>query len=129
MSINENTTNLENILDDVNNISTAPVLLWTNPSPTSAFAEQTVSVNSGYAAYLIELRYITTKETNLTKSFINVGESLFCFATESRSYPASSFHRLVTANDGAVVFGKSYSAGVNNATAIPTRIWGVKFTL
>lgn len=36
-------------------VSYEPVLLWTNPDRTKTFAAQTLTVESGYRAYLIEI--------------------------------------------------------------------------
>lgn len=113
---------------DVPLFQEAPVLLWTNASPTSAFAAQTVTVASGYSAYLIELWHMTTG-ANYSVFFVAVGAKKSYHATTSGL--TGSCNREITPNASSIVFGKGYNSSGNavNNVAIPTRIWGVKFTL
>lgn len=109
----------------------APVLLWTNASPTIGFAKQDISVNgSGYSAYIIECKFSTVGAV-YSKGLINIGSdgSVASGAGEN----AASNTRAVTATSATkITFGDGYSRtnGLSsNTVAIPTRIWGVKFTL
>ena len=110
------------------NVNVAPVLLWTNASPENSFATQTINVASGYSAYLVELRFSGTNETSKIH-FLKVGVAEDVYPVcENPTFVNS---RYITANNGNVFFG----TGVNtngqeyDSVAIPTRIWGVKFTL
>lgn len=98
-----------------------PELLWTNASPTSVFAEQTVNVATGYSAYIVELRAYTTDATTMTWYVPFGGYSNKCLVKGN-----DMFRYITDAGDGYVTFGGSTSGGY---TGIPTRIWGVKFTL
>lgn len=111
-----------------------PQLLWTNASPTSAFAAQTVTVASGYDAYLIECRagiynaaasigYIPAESNNAVVASMYKG-----------SYGPSGYSRFVTTTaTGSITFsaGRSLRDDTNtyNDSGIPTRIWGVNLSL
>lgn len=121
-----------------------PVLLWTNASPTSAFAAQTVAVNgTGYSGYLVEVggvRNETSNSGSLNITFVPMNSAYKAVSSQSylNSSEANPFYymRMVTsATENGITFSTgSYGkpatgsmAGTNYA--IPTRIWGVKFTL
>lgn len=113
----------------------APVLLWTNASPTSSFAAQVVTIETGYSAYLVE--YEESKSTTGRK-----GVAYLPFSSEEQvsgvaTYKTSntslrSVQRIINScSDGSIDFGKGFLDGGSNGSlyGIPTRIWGVKFTL
>lgn len=106
------------------NVQSAPVLLWTNASPTSSFSPQTISVGgAGYSAYIVEfLVHIGGGYTVYTKILLN-------FSTTQQNVGGysggSAYGRYITSvSSSNIVFGNA-SANV----MIPQRIWGVKFTL
>lgn len=110
------------------NVNIAPVLLWTNASPTSAFAAQTVNVASGYDGYLVELKYDNSSNNYYTTTFMAVGSGRKFYAIAMSNY--SWYGRHITPNNGNLVFEQEYGNHTNdNSYAVPTRIWGVKFTL
>lgn len=110
------------------NVQSAPVLLWTNASPTSAFADQTVTVGSGYDGYLLELKTSTTvaKYTTILLGTSGTGNELYGIIVNA----AKSHSRYITPTSSGVIFsGGLEGTTSNNKVCIPTRIWGVKFTL
>lgn len=109
-------------------LDVAPVLLWTNASPTSEFAAQTVNVETGYSAYIIESR-TTTSNSDVRKFFLNIGDT--ATMVHSTSITTASYGRPISSTDtAAVTFGDGKRGGTtSNTHIIPTRIWGVKFTL
>lgn len=117
------------------NVNVAPVLLWTNASPTSAFAAQTVSLPSGYDAYLVEVRYyIYNDKTGV--GYLRMSDKYQVLSAHNNTNPdgGGASRRLVnTVTSSGIAFGNGYDgmseSTVNNTVAIPTRIWGVKFTL
>lgn len=119
------------------NVNVEPVLLWTNASPTSAFAAQTVSVPSGYDAYFVEIKWSTgahiSGATGInTINFANVGEQKPTISPLILSPSTFVSYREFTANSNSITFGAGYSVGSSttyNEKAIPLRIWGVKFTV
>lgn len=121
------------------NVQSDPVLLWTNASPTSAFSAQTISLPAGYSAFLIECALATTISDIRVTSFFNVGDSatITTIGSDKITLKGRSRTRLFTANESSIVVGTGYRQSAssisvsdeNNATMLPTRIWGVKFTL
>lgn len=126
----------------------APVLLWTNASPTSSFSAQTVTLPTGYDAFMVEYRYSTTIEwygitylphsTAYQASFCGT----YCDQTGSTSdYGYAAGRRINSCSDGSIYFdfgwtgaarcrdNYSWSGSTTWTAGIPTRIWGVKFTL
>lgn len=109
-------------------VSYEPVLLWTNPDRTKTFAAQTLTVASGYSAYLIEIwPWINSTSVDLlTITYVPLGTNGTAYGGR-----ASNYREISEAADGSIVFGNGHSAGQNASGkwAVPTRIWGVKFTL
>lgn len=118
-----------------------PVLLWTNPNPTVAFDTNVLSLPTGYTGYLVEAVNTTTRTSNPIVTYIpffegneNEGaQSIGTYAFNgSRRY---AYGRVVTsAGEGFIAFGITFEGagavgGGLDTWAIPTRIWGVNFTL
>lgn len=101
--------------------------LWTNPSPTSNFAAQTVSLDlSSYDAVIVVVAHsITGSEKNpcwLMKGDYN-GNAFTAYHTGSYIYA-----RPANVSDTGIVFGQGARGGTtNNQYAIPVEIYGVKF--
>lgn len=118
-----------------------PTLLWTNASPNSEFAPQTITVSgASYSAYIVEIRKSTgSAETSLTTGSAVIeknksSQQLVAVTTvvaESSESAVNAYNRYVrTATDTTIEFGNGVSSSiVSNTAAIPTRIWGVKWTL
>lgn len=117
------------------NVQSAPVLLWTNASPTSNFSAQTVNLSgAAYSGYIVECKDFT-KQTYMDSSigfaYLRMGKVGICVSRVGgsdygRARPVSS----VTTS--GITFGNGYSGGGVYPDAqycIPLRIWGVKFTL
>lgn len=123
---------VENIINEI----VEPDLLWTNPSPTSVFNPQTVSVASGYDGYLIEiLDYISHTPKSYSIGYVAVGSGAKGIGAPSynSSSPAGGamWRKINSANNGSIVFdrGVNESGYMYNGCGVPQRIWGVKFTL
>lgn len=117
------------------NVQSAPVLLWENASPTSAFAEQNISISaSEYSALLIEFRATTTDAFTVMEMF-SFGATNKWVAVNSLTYGNSSLPQrgVTSVNKTSVGFSTAAYGSVGgskyNDRCIPTRIWGVKFTL
>lgn len=125
---------------DVPLFQEAPVLLWTNASPTSSFNAQNISLNTDYDGYIIEARFNTSRSktgfayiprtVNLTGAI-----SVHDMGAASASTAAQSTFRHMTITSGGIEFMTGWIGTTSNALnygagySIPTRIWGVKFTL
>lgn len=106
-------------------------LLWENASPTSAYGEQTVSLDlSGYQMIAIVLNRGTGDATkNTTLVFVGSSSKCIVYQVANGLYPAS---RNATVSTTGVAFssgfenGNSTAAGVSNSVAIPYQIYGIK---
>lgn len=124
------------------NVQSAPVLLWTNASPTSNFNAQTVNLPTGYSAYLVELRKNKTESgTGIAFLPFSGSKQVLMCGTGFINSIATFRGRIVDyCSDGSIQFGTDIygqvqqnnggGAGIGgNTESIPTRIWGVKFTI
>lgn len=99
-------------------------LLWTNPSPTSAFAAQTVSLDlSDYDAVEIEtLLSVGGMTTTRTTDVGQMGE------VGGLGSAGATYCRMATVATSGITFTEGKTNGTtNNANAIPLRIYGIKY--
>lgn len=122
---------------DVPLFQEAPVLLWTNGSPTSNFNAQTLSINGAeYDGYIVEIRW-NNAVNGYGCAYIPFSTTP-CAVVAHRNASSGSvldecaIREVKSASKSNIVFGN----GLNGASrvelagaGIPTRIWGVKFTL
>ena len=112
-------------------------LLWTNASPTSAFAAQTISLDlSGYDAVEIEYYGSTTVAASyIVKS--KIGEPFFLFGylnPQSTSAHINLLSRSVSTATSGITFEGGFSKRTsdstvysnNNKYCIPYKIYGIK---
>ena len=112
-------------------------LLWTNASPTSAFAAQTISLDlSGYNAVEIVCRYSTTDDTHI-RYICDVGNSAsmyWFYRTATNGYYMGVRSRTnVSASTTGATFNTCMGKPVNSSTStandgyiIPIEIYGIK---
>ena len=118
-------------------------LLWTNPSPDSAFSPQTVSVDlSKYSVILIEFAYNTNAGNGTYFSIFATSSSRsnhYTFTniniTSGYSGQPTSISRSLSFTQDGIAFGngeqKDPTASsttpttVNNVRCIPLKIWGL----
>lgn len=117
-----------------------PVLLWTNPNPSYNFSEQTIIESSGgwvsgkhlsdYNALEIHTNYNPGgNETYFANKIMTDGKDWVLFAHNNGTYPYGI--RGVKASNSGIVFNSGMliqgaSASVNNAVAVPIKIYGIK---
>lgn len=123
-----------------------PVLLWTNPNPNTSFAAQTITVLGDYDAYIVEVRNFISGgqyQRQIVPNIINTNthpNGFFFDFTTLGSYSmvyTSEYRTISNLNNGAFAFTvgrhrstyESFSYGQNNQYVVPTRIWGVKWTI
>lgn len=105
-----------------------PVLLWTNASPTSDFIEQTITLPTGYKAFIVEQKSHATHSLAVTVTFYVP----FGFTGQLISQTTHVFNsrEYVSVSESGIEFGSGYHASTaDNTYGIPLRIWGVNFTL
>ena len=133
-SVNGKTGTVVLDLDDIGFMT----LLWTNASPSSSFAAQTVSLDlSGYDAVFVISNMMTTGENN-TGVFVKKGlateTNIVMYGAIVAASAMTVQRRGVTATDTGVVFSDaklkaatSTSAGsTENSRCIPLYIFGIK---
>ena len=99
-----------------------PVLLWTNPSPTTEFAAQTVSLDlTDYAGVIIEFHQTDTQSFG-TRTYIKKNDTVngITGAGYVDGSNTNGLARNVTVTDSGVVFG------TGNIDCVPNKIYGVK---
>lgn len=113
------------------NVQSAPVLLWTNASPTSDFNPQTINVSgAGFDAYLVEIKVAKHTHTAYRNTVIGYIRKNYTLSQTYLVYGDSGYtgqRNVSSATDTAITFG----SGTNgyNEMGIPLYVWGVKFTL
>ena len=111
-------------------------LLWTNASPTSDFAAQTISLDlSGYDAVEIVSRF-TTSNIGQTVEKCEVGSRVFVekfYNATSTSNHATIMHRQIDVSSDGVTFADAKTkvvdentSTINNSVLIPYKIYGIK---
>lgn len=100
-------------------------LLWTNASPTSAFAEQTVSLSlSGYTFVCIFAHSFSTSQTD-KDGFIGIVGQPMGLQSNGRGYA-----RYANITTTGVTFGPGYNGTIgvnqNNQVCVPYQIYGIK---
>ena len=103
-------------------------LLWTNASPTSGFANQTVNLDlSNYDSLEIEFKtYAGSNSFHVSRHRIGV-ESVLTTATGG-SATLAPVMRVFTSNASGITFVDffDWNFGKNNTVCVPTKIYGIK---
>lgn len=113
-------------------------LLWSNPSPNSQFAAQSLAIDGSYDEYIIEWSDYMGENARSSLS-LKKGESVkFCapsigdggtnFWVNARQVTSSgsgSSHRVIFGNGTYKTQGKT-SITTTNEAMIPVRIYGIK---
>ena len=105
-------------------------LLWENASPSSAFADQTLSIDlTGYNFVIIPTTSANTSVWIKPNFVFEVGKQSEFILTNSNS----AFERSIIINNEGITFGKgciytlaTSSKNENNIYVIPQRIYGIK---
>lgn len=121
----------------VYNAPDAPVPLWTNASPTSFFSGQTVTLGGDYDGFIIEAKYSASAANTVThyKNIVfagTVGGVIAASKGTSINSGTVTLRPITEVTRNSISFGDGRNEGASYAApqlCIPTRIWGVKFTL
>ena len=111
-----------------------PELLWTNPNPGTYFAAQEVTLPTGYSAYLVEFMYMFS-DGRRSIMYLPMGGSLRYAFSHLHTGQISNWYtrRINSVADGAISFGDGVGPNgtftAHNYYAVPTQIWGVKWTI
>lgn len=102
----------------------SPVLLWTNPSPTSEFTAQTVNLNlSEYIGVIVEIKYDINNEHVSSRVYAKKTDNFTNkFGGGFIAQDANAIN-ILSLNDSGIQFG---NASPNKTGCIPYKIYGVK---
>ena len=139
-SIEDNIDNIEGdietIQSDVLNIQNDALkieLLWTNASPESSFAAQTISIDlSNYIAIIILINgaakdTITSGQYGLFPQLVMVNETVRTIMNWTSSATNNNGSRYATATNSGIVFGDDvFNNGTQNGYGVPYKIYGIK---
>lgn len=100
-------------------------LLWTNPSPTSNFAAQTVSLDlSGFDAVMVVMK-LKKDLIYVSWNFGFIGDTAIMSIKGNAT--GTMYGRTAEINAQGIVFGTGYSASTSsNEYGIPAKIYGIK---
>lgn len=109
-------------------------LLWTNPSPTSTFAAQTVALDlSDYHAVFILFRRNTSDENYYSKYYLKTNDSKYQMLVAQ--YGTIILDRGCKVDDDGLRFNDSYNFATNvanrtvdNNQVIPYKVYGYKMS-
>ena len=107
-------------------------LLWTNPSPTSSFASQTISLDlKDYTFVAVELIFSASTYSGGERGITilpKLSITSFAYVMLKNGNNLSAIGRQVTSiTDTSISFGSSLWNGETSADrGIPTRIWGIR---
>ena len=105
------------------------VPLWTNSSPTSSFAAQSVSVDlSPYDWFAIEYRYSATSLSFMPLAMFEVDENphLLSVANDTSNRTGGRGFTYSIANQAIAFGGASYNGSATNNSTVPIAIYGIK---
>ena len=122
-NLNSQISSLQAQSQSVSSEDLTPVLLWTNPTPTSAFGAQTISLDLSQYKYVLVVTKSSTAEdykprTSIVLPVLETYDQPISIATTG-----SSTYRAATANANGITFGNNSS---RNSILIPYRIYGIK---
>lgn len=107
-----------------------PILLWTNPNPSTSFEAQTVSIDmTNYQSIIIKTVGVRG-DTTYTKQYINKNDSnIKMVATYSGS--GASIRSITNISDNGITFGNGQIVGgsASSLYCIPIEIYGLKKAL
>lgn len=104
-------------------------LLWTNPSPTSSFASQTVSIDFSDYDNILLVSYVFADGSTLyyQTDILNKVQTHYILTASNRSSVIT--RRINNFDDSSITFDQGYvGTSANNATFIPTQIYGIKMS-
>ena len=107
-------------------VDLSPVLLWTNPSPTSEFDAQKISLDlTEYAGVIIEYYTNSTDQTICSRVYVKKDDTRNGAGFFDSTY---NYCRNVTIDNTGVTFtvAKYKQYETINASILPYKIYGVK---
>ena len=119
----------------VSNGGTAATLLWTNSSPSAAFAPQTISLSlSNYDHILIVGKRLTADSITTYTDTLGAGgtaRDVYKISgntgANQNAFGSGSTYRYITISTSGIFFAQGYQGGTaRNDAAVPLYIYGLK---
>ena len=102
----------------------SPVLLWTNPSPTSEFAAQTISLNlTEYVGVIVEFYHGDTHQYVSSRVYVKKTDNFSNKFGGGFVVDAAYAKNILALNNEGIQFD---NGSPNNTSCIPYKIYGVK---
>lgn len=105
--------------------------IWTNPSPTSSFASQTITLNESDFDYLIIFAYRNiSNENNSDTIFLLLEKNKRGYINHGDYFDGGprNWNRQVTCNNNQIIFGNAtLNESTNNALLVPYKILGCNY--
>ena len=103
-------------------------LLWSNPSPTSSFAAQTININlNAYSWFAVRVRFSSTTPREMPLFFFpvdEIGKYIYTVAGDTNRVGTRSITYDME-NMALAISGGYYNGAANNSSVIPLEIYGV----
>lgn len=104
-------------------------LLWTNPSTTSSFSAQTVSLDlSDYDIYAIDYIYSNADKYSFGLRFFKTDNSQNILPINGNGSTTCGRRYVQYGASGLQFFDASYNSNTNNTYVVPTHIYGIKMS-
>ena len=126
--IEDNINNIEDDITIIQNTTLKMELLWTNASPNSSFAAQTVTINlSNYDAVLIHFRSFTYGDNTQYEcnQIVLNGTTGGLFASGVTT-SNNGTRRVTVSNSGLDFLGGYWNGNTGNDYEVPLHIYGIK---
>lgn len=105
-------------------VDLSPVLLWTNPSPTTEFTAQTVSLDlTEYAGVIVEFNHGDTRQYVSSRVYVKKTDNFSNKFGGGFVVDAAYAKNILALNDEGIQFD---NGSPNNTSCIPYKIYGVK---
>ena len=104
-------------------------LLWTNPSPTSNFTAQTISLTlADYDYLLIECTWATSFAGNLSYHICKNGVKSSLFGSNPTNTGVIGIRQATVSTSGVTISDAKNGTTTANNIMIPTSIYGIKMS-
>lgn len=114
--------------DNAGGIPRSIRLIWSNPSPTSSFAAQTISIDlSAYSWFAVRAIFSISSPSNLPLAIFTVdedGKRIQSVAGDTSRVGARYF-KYSTTNKTMTFNAGYYNGSTNNSSCVPLEIYGV----
>lgn len=104
-------------------------MLWENPSPSTSFSEQNVTIDTNYDIFIIDFIPNYNSLFHFTMLFNKVFNRKYVLYCNSGGSQSEQYQRRFTLQDNYINFEGGLIPGIkyDNSVCIPTFVYGIKF--